>query len=121
MKKHLDLARVADGFLCHSGNLVFIALDNLRHRSRADGGRGVQVRHGTPHGGASFANISGLSSSIPSIHPMAGFQAGGTAAGRAEHIARGVPAQPFCIYRKQCYDFWRASTVYKFTKKSPGG
>ena len=30
-----------------------------------------------------------MSSSIPSIHPLAGSQGGGTAAGRAEHIARG--------------------------------
>ena len=80
--------------------LVFIALGHLRHRSRADGGRGVQMRHGTPHGGASFENVSGLSSSIPSIHPLAGSQGGGTAAGRAEHIARRVlPQTLFCIYK----------------------
>ncbi len=71
--------------------LVFIALSNLRHRSRPNRKkkrRKMEMRHGTPHGGASFENVSGLSSSIPSIHLLAGSQAGGTAAGRAEHIAR---------------------------------
>ena len=36
-------------------NLVFIALGNLRHRSRADGGRGVHMRHGVRRRGVTIA------------------------------------------------------------------
>ena len=53
------------------------------------------MRHGARHRGASFEMIvSCLNSSIPSIHPLAGSQGGGTAAGRAEHIAWGVAPRP---------------------------
>ena len=48
------------------------------------------MRHGARHRGASIANVSDLSSSIPSIHPLAGSQGRGTAAAAAKNSLRGV-------------------------------
>ena len=88
------ITQLYQNIILKNPKLVFIALGHLRHRSRADGGRGVHMRHGARHRGAVFVNEGNFSSSIPSIHPLAGSQGGGTAAGRAEHIARGASPRP---------------------------
>ena len=50
--------------------IVFIDLDNLRHRFRPNGGRGMEMRHGARRRGVTIAELGNLNGSIPSIHPL---------------------------------------------------
>ena len=60
MRYNLASEPVCRGTRYNSGvyvveTLYFYTLGHLRHRSRADGGRGVHMRHGARHRGASIA------------------------------------------------------------------